>query len=829
MGSLPVISWEEFLVWVARECQLNYLKDLERIILVIKLLSNNPKEVFPKMKLWEVSRQVIALIDLIKLNEFTQLELQKIGELEAGYQKKRWIFLNQLYTSYNQLLKELNFVDKIDLCFFLQDRLHTFLPLPFYVQLNKATEELNYLERKLWLELLRVGANAVLQSYFPPLKICLWRKEKQGIKKIITSALDAGQNIGVFLRSQRELLKFYNWLVDYEVSPLINKLAESEKVIKAGIKILEYIEKTYSNSTEPKDAYEIRALKAETGEALTRLLFASGKDVIYINKVIEMTYSRENSLLNLPRLPLNSILERVILLINTPCVALRELFSFFNIESPDINNILEELNNLWILPEKRVPLSLLPKVVEEIVLNNLIKYREEGVKLFTPLSLPREPVDIMLIPFFNSSLFPFTKRRIKLFTFTFLKKLGNFLSPLKASPFYLETGKIIDFLREDKLLFLFLIKEAKKEVILSSAFEESGKPLSPSKWIRQFLPGQSLNKELSKSCPIFSFFNSGNREISNCADCLVEICSKRNEEEKFSHITKEPLSAATNEEEPVLTSFFTLSPHRFNLYFTCPLKFYFNLILPDKEKSDSIVIGELVHIVMDRINSLPRKERTLNKALKFLEEEGKSKAKSFSSLLDYLLVTKKLAEVFEEYFSEHFPQKEVLGVDVPSPAGKIVEFPFCVSIGENLVKGRIDLVCKKEEDGIEILDYKTKIKASAIPKTIKFQSNYLRKLFLSPKQKEVNFQLPIYYWAILNTFPQFNIKELSFCYFCLFGQEKVVKLSLKVDETITREELRRVIEDLKDISSEIKQSKKFLPKPSSEVCNSCSYSEICLC
>lgn len=147
-----------------------------------------------------------------------------------------------------------------------------------------------------------------------------------------------------------------------------------------------------------------------------------------------------------------------------------------------------------------------------------------------------------------------------------------------------------------------------------------------------------------------------------------------------------------------------LSPSRVNDYLTCPRKFFYLKVLGiDVEEADwdNANFGSVIHSILERAVKFAKEKGEypdLKAVLeKFHSEMDSSRFSELSKKEKFIKLGEKLLMNFYPYFSQ-----------IPATRVDNVEFSFYgVSVGDDLVTGKIDRIEKNSDGTYSLYDYKT--------------------------------------------------------------------------------------------------------------------------
>jgi len=235
----------------------------------------------------------------------------------------------------------------------------------------------------------------------------------------------------------------------------------------------------------------------------------------------------------------------------------------------------------------------------------------------------------------------------------------------------------------------------------------------------------------------------------------------------------------------------------------CKLKFkykYIDKIIPEIEKSIEAHLGSVVHATFEWLYQKVMNKITpsIDDIISFYSEEWETTYSSDMNIVNKTMTAKDYfnrgVEFLINYYMKHQPFK-----DNTIATEEKIEVDLDEN-GERRLIGYIDrLVHNIEENEIEIHDYKTSGSLAAMEKVKNGR------------------QLALYSLAI---------KEI-------FGKEKRVSMvwhflahDMKLNVSITNEELIKVKQNVKELIDEIQQTKNF-PANKSRLCDWCEYRNIC--
>lgn len=233
----------------------------------------------------------------------------------------------------------------------------------------------------------------------------------------------------------------------------------------------------------------------------------------------------------------------------------------------------------------------------------------------------------------------------------------------------------------------------------------------------------------------------------------------------------------------------------------CPAKYKFQEIDRIKTpKSKEAVFGTLIHNALKMLHEPSRLVPvTEEELLQYFNQHWNSSI--YENATEEAIAFHEGVKILKDYYQKNHPSKFNI-IDLET----FCEIPVLDGSEMHLITGKIDRIDKLEDGTFEIIDYKT------------------TKKMPSQKLVDENFQLSLYYLAIINRWPS------------LQKQNKRVKLSLyylkhgeKLSTFRTPEHINQIKEKILDIINQIKKcldENKFEPKPNS-LCDWCAYQEHC--
>ncbi len=223
---------------------------------------------------------------------------------------------------------------------------------------------------------------------------------------------------------------------------------------------------------------------------------------------------------------------------------------------------------------------------------------------------------------------------------------------------------------------------------------------------------------------------------------------------------------------------------------TCRLKYKFQEIDKIKApKSKQAVFGTIIHSALKFLHTPRPVSPTIEETLEYYNNLWNSEV--YQDKQEETAVLSEGVRIIQNYYAKNNPKN----FDVVD-----LETRFSIDIGNDITLGGIiDRIDKLGDDSFEIIDYKT---SKSLP---------------SQKDVDGNFQLSVYYMALLDRWPK---------------MEKPVKLSLyylkhniKLSTARTSRQINETKQYIFDTISEISKSN-FDPTPNA-LCNWCGYQQYC--
>ncbi len=223
---------------------------------------------------------------------------------------------------------------------------------------------------------------------------------------------------------------------------------------------------------------------------------------------------------------------------------------------------------------------------------------------------------------------------------------------------------------------------------------------------------------------------------------------------------------------------------------TCRLKYKFQEIDKIKApKSKQAVFGTIIHSTLKFLHTPRPVSPTIEETLEYYNNLWNSDV--YQDKQEETAVLSEGVRIIQNYYAKNNPKN----FDVVD-----LETRFSVDIGNDITLGGvIDRIDKLGDDSFEIIDYKT---SKSLP---------------SQKDVDGNFQLSVYYMALLDRWPK---------------MEKPVKLSLyylkhniKLSTARTARQINETKQYIFDVISEIEKGN-FDPTPNA-LCDWCGYQEHC--